>query len=75
MSTESVLNDPNVQELAKVMDLIIPKEFIVVTEYHFDGASIVIEDINVVDKFGKFKRKANLDKVLPYLKSMHVTFL
>lgn len=75
MSTESVLNDPNVQELAKVMGLDIPKEFLEITDYYHDGSSIVIEGINVVDMSGKFKRKANLDKVLPHLKNMHIKFL
>jgi hypothetical protein len=75
MSTKTVIDDPNVQELARVMDLDIPKEFLEITDYHYDGPGIVIEGINVVDKDGKLKRRANLQKVLPHLKNMHVKFL
>ena len=75
MSIKTVIDDPNVQALSKAMDLDIPKEFLEITDYYYEGPGIVIEAINVVDKEGKFKRKANLDKVLPHLKNINVRFL
>ena len=75
MSTKTVIDDPNVQKLARVMNLDIPREFLEITDYYYDGSGIVIEGINVVDKDGNLKRKANLNKVLPHLKNMHVKFL
>lgn len=75
MSVSSVLNDSNVKKLIETMDLKEPKDFLEISDYYYDGENIVISNVNVVDRDGKLKRKANLSKVVDHLKNINVKFL
>lgn len=74
MSVESVLNNDQVKSLVDKLNLKAPTEKLIATKYSFVDGNIVISNINVVTIKGEFLRKANLKKVLPYLKDMHIEF-
>lgn len=74
MSHKDIMSSEGVRELSKAFDLELPTEMLVVSKYEIVDGSIVISEIDVCDLTGKFKRKANITKVLPYMKSMYVKF-
>jgi len=66
--------NPAVKELAKVMDLDLPKAYLVVTDYHFEDGSIRINKIKLFDNKGVFLRFVDNEKVVEHMNSYPVAF-
>lgn len=67
-------NDPNVKSLARVMDLDMPTNYLVVSDYEFKDGVIVINKIKVFDSKGEFIKFANNKNAMNGLKKFPVAF-
>ena len=66
--------NPNVQLLAKTMDLDLPKWYLTVSDYHYQDGQIVINKINLFDTNGKFIKFVDNEKVIEHLNKYPIAF-
>lgn len=71
----SILDNENVQELIRVLDLAMPvTTFLEVEDYKYENDTIVINKVKLLDSSGNFIRFAKLKEVTPYLCKYPVIF-
>lgn len=71
----SILDNENVKELIRIMDLAIPKpKYLLIDKYDCEEDAIVIKRIKVLDSSGNCIKFAKLKEVTPHLCKFPVIF-
>lgn len=67
-------SNPNVQLLAKTMDLDLPTHYLVISDYHFEDGQIRINKVKLFDSKGIFLRFVDNEKVVGHMNTYPVAF-